>query len=656
MQLSWTRLPFRYRTRNEYAAKLTEYIGDVFYERLPAAGYEVREEQIFTAFRMAQALVAGQVLLAEAGLGTGKTFAYLVPAVCHARLSGRPVVVSSASGVLQAQLANPAGDIATLSRVLDLQVDARTARDPRQLLCELKVDALRLGGVRRRGLTDLLRWAGESERGDRSEVPHVPDETWELVAWDESLQCDTCSRRGHCRLARGREHYRQAIDLIVCDHEFFFHDLWTRRARRDARVRPLLPDYSGVVFDEGHDVPDAAQRTAGYALRPADLHRTLAQSYDGSDRVGLLGAVSATHKAAQAFWGALAAAVVPADAERLHVQREGTLTGAAAALAIAVEKLQDELATEEAMHQGTDTETHLLALQARLDYVTAGLRMLRRPAAESVAWAAPAGDAYDLWTVPRRTDDLLQRELYSQRVPVVFSSATLASGDSFDYLKRVVGAPGALHAQVGVPFDLARQALVYVPADPVEPVGHLVQLLHATGGRALVLVNGARELQDLRAALPEGRLPWRLLWEGEAERAELLRRFKQDVSSVLIGTSYWEGIDVPGAALSCVAVLRLPFPPHDPVVTARREDAAAAGLDPFAAVDVPAMAIRLKQGRGRLIRTATDRGVLALLDTSFAGTAYEGAVRGAFPEDAPETGDLDEVRAFLAAPPHARVQ
>lgn len=653
MQLSWLRLPFSYRTQAEYDERLADFIGQAFYERLPAAGFDIREEQIYSSFRMAKAMTAGKVMLAEAGPGTGKTFAYLIPAVCHARLRGAPVVISVAGSVLQSQLAGPEGDVAALSRLLGLAIEVRVARDPLEHLCELKVDGLRLGGVRAKGLKRMLQWAQTSERGDRSEVPDLPDETWNLIAWDETLPCDTCRRRGQCRQARAREHYRQATDLLICDHRLFLADLWTRRARREEGLRPILPDYSGVVFDEGHLVADAASDSLGYRLSQRLLGETLTHVLDRADRTGLIRATRAAVREAAAFWDAAGTAVERSgQSERLPLVRGERFGQGALALARAIEPLQDELSTDEQMHQGTEEEIRILALQARLDRTVAGLRLLAGPERESIAWAvlAPEGTLAELGVVPRRVDDLLQQELYSQKVPVLFSSATMAAGESFAYMKRVVGAPGAIHAQVGVPFALASQALVYLPPGGADPVDRLAELLGATEGRTLVLVQSRRELALLRDAVLKRSLQWSFLWEGEAADSELLRRFRAGRRTVLAGMSYWEGIDVTGEALSCVAVLRLPFPQDDPVVTARREDAQALGLDPFLAVDVPQMAIKLKQGQGRLIRTATDRGVFALLDNRFVGSNYEGAVRASLPEGAPETDDLGVVTGFLAVP------
>lgn len=649
MQLSWLRMPFAYKTEAEYAEKLAAFVGDAFYEHLPAAGFEVREEQIYSSFQIARAMTRGKTIFAEAGPGTGKTLAYLLPAICHARLKGAPVVVSVAGSALQSQLVSPSGDIATLSRLLGLKVDARLARHPREHLCEIKVERARVIGGRARGLKRMLQWAETSAWGDRTEVADVPDETWRMIAWDETLPCDTCERRGFCRQVLAREQYRKAADLIICDHDLFLADLQSRRDRQEEGRRPLLPNYSGVIFDEGHLIADAAARSNAVHLRPTGLGATLRGAGAGSNRTGLQRAVEQAERAAERFWGALAEAVQDDGASRLHVDRTDSLVAAARMLAQALTALQDELVVEEAMNEGLPEEERVVALQARMDEAQAGLALLAGPAAKSVAWAALDGEPnrYQMWIVSRGFDQLFRESLYSQRVPVVFSSATLASGDSFAYMERLVGAPGALHTQVGVPFDLEEQALVYVPPHEAEPLDQLGALLEEARGRTLILLRTRAEQEALRQQVADRKLPWTFLWEGDADHTELIRRFKKG-GSVLVGTSYWEGVDIPGDALSCVVVLQLPFPDHDPVVTARREDAAALGLEPFAAVDLPAMAIKLKQGRGRLIRTATDRGVFALLDRRFIGAPYEDEVRRNFPEGAAETESLADVRAFFA--------
>jgi ATP-dependent DNA helicase DinG len=638
LQISWTKLPFRARSKDEFGQKLTEWLSWVFYDELPEKGFETREEQIYTAFRMARALVDGQTLLAEAGPGTGKTFAYLLPAICYARLKGAPVVVASASGVLQAQLANPEGDIQTLSRLLGLDIDARVAADPGEYICEVKVQRTELLDPPE-GFDALKIWAQMTGSGARTEMPHVGDELWEMLAWDPALPCDTCPKRGHCHVMSARRQYRESADLIVCDHKLFSRDLLTRAERHEAGQVPLLPAYAAVVLDEGHHVPETWQRVQGHSMSRARLNSTLKQIGSLTDRGGPVRAQRESMRFGRELYALVAATAEPGEGKR-GVPRSSSLLGLAGELDQALERLQDELVTDEAMNEGYDLELDIRAYSQRLDEVRAGLRLLRGE--ESVLWY----ERDELWVVPKRPRGLFDKGHLSSGTPVIFSSATLEP----EYQARVLRLGEYQASKVGVPFDLGEQVLVYRPGlgaagDEVEQV---LSVVKASGGRALVLLNSLAEVRRYRERLNGVALPFATIWEGEGDRGAQLEQFREDVSSVLFGATFWEGVDVPGEALSCVVIPRLPFPEHDPLIKERRAQAEAAELEAAEAVDVPEMLLKLKQGAGRLIRTAEDRGVLALLDRGFEGEPWEQDVLDVLPEDAEQTEDLSRITAFLA--------
>jgi ATP-dependent DNA helicase DinG len=667
LQISWTKLPFAARNREEFSQGLTAWLGEVFYETLPARGYEIREEQIYTTFRIARAMAAGKTLFAEAGPGTGKTFAYLLPAVCYARFRGKPVVVASASGVLQAQLTNPDGDIQALSRALGLDIDARLAFDPGQYMCQVKVNQA-YPGRRMKGWTALRVWASRTKTGCRSEVPQASDDMWSLVGWEPTLPCDTCRHRGTCHLIAARRHYRAAGDLIVTDHRLFAADLLTRAERQAAGEMPLLPAYSAVVLDEGHHVPEIWQRTQGHVLTAQRLAATLDLIGSGYGAKSVRGGelaearrgrreymervlVGNARRESQAFLAEVMASAGPGEGKR-HVVREGAVIEAAGRLTAALAALQDELVTEEAMMEGTSDEMAIRAWQSRIDEVHAALELFCSP--ESVPWVE--GD--DVWVVPREPVSLCGAGRLPAGMPVLFSSATLEPR----YAGQVLGLSGFEGARVGVPFNLAEQVLVYRPdGDAEDDLVQTLAVIRAMQGRTLVLLPSLAEVELYRAFLAGmGRrpadggaqpaagagLPWPVLFEGDAERGAMLEQFRSDISSVLIGATFWEGVDVPGESLSCVVIPRLPFPPHDPLIRERREQAASRGEDPFLAVDLPEMVLKLKQGVGRLIRTARDRGVIALLDRSFVGQAWADAVEGVLPEGAEATVDLGRVEQF----------
>lgn len=650
MSIAWTRLPFRFDSSADYARRLSEWIGQVFYEVLPAAGYQVREEQVYFSFRVAAAMAEGRPVLAEAGAGTGKTFAYLLPAICHARLRGRPAVVATATPALEAQLAGPAGDIATLSRLLGLEVDARSARRPEDVLCDLRLERLAASRRRLPGRAALLRWAEGSAHGARAEHAAADDALWQRVAWEPGCRCDICPRRGYCRLTRGRQAARGAVDLVVCSHELFFADTFGRDRLPPGRL-PVLPPFSAVVFDEGHRVAGAAQRAAGFRLRPAELGQAAAACEGQGVRVRLLRLAEAMRAEAAQLERALAAAVRPGDGARRAVEPTPALRARARSLHRVLGQLQDEMAIEEGLHEETAYAAGLAIHQVSLDAARAVCRGLELPD------LLPFLEGEDLWVVPRDLGPLWQRHL-PPGTPVVFSSATLSAAGSFAYAAGVLGLPRPATVRVGVPFRLAAQVLCYLPTDlpPAErpefwatAAARIARLLEVTGGRALILVPGATDLAALRTHL---QTPHRVRWEGEAAPDALVRQFAADTASCLVGHSFWEGVDVPGDALSALVIPRLPLPGDDPLVEARRAAAAAAGQDPFTAVDIPDMALRLKQGVGRLIRTETDRGVVAVLDPAASGEgALAAAAAAALPDGARRVRTLPPLTRFFAAVP-----
>lgn len=640
-----SRLPFAYRGKQNFPAKLAEWIGQVFYELLPARGYEIREEQIYTAFQLAEAVCRGKAHFAEAGLGTGKTFAYLLTAVTYARFKGRPVIIACASTALQEQLAGPQGDIEKLSRILGLEIDARMAKDPRQYTCDKKVSASRNLFSARPGetLAGVPQRVLETGRGERSEMPNVPDRVWAQVAWDETMNCETCSSRGFCRLVKARRHYRAAADLIVCDHGVFFDDLWTRGEREADGKLPLLPNYSAVIFDEGHQVPLPAALRAGRRVVREDIDGMLCtiEQVQGA-RTALIAAVFALDQINRRFFELLyRSAGGDERTDRLTVQVSDELLKTAAALRRALAALYFELQNEQELHIQSLSRTCMQSYEAMVERAMLALeRFCRHGGSDVIIWAGR--DEHSFWVVPRNLGDLLNRHLFTGKLPVVFSSATISAGGDFSYFARTLGVREPSSSSVGSSFAFEQQVLVYLPrriSSSRAPdrfsgaLRRLVSLLRLAGGRTLVLTKAPSDVQRIRAGLDEYRLPCEFLWEDSAERGHLVRRFREEVSSVLVGSGFWEGIDVPGEALSLLVIWQLPFPPQDPLIEARRREAAGQGLDPAVAVDYPEMSLKLKQGCGRLIRTQNDRGAIAVLEPVL-GTPWEQATLSAFPAGA----------------------
>ncbi len=644
MSISWTRLPFRFSDAADYRRRLSVWIGEVFYDRLPAAGYAVREEQIHFAFRVGAALAGGSTLLAEAGSGTGKTFGYLLPAVCHARLTGRPVAVATATTALQQQLAGPGGDVDTLSRLLDLRIDCAVARRPQDAVCDIKLERFGARRERRRGRARLLQQAAESAHGARGDFPDTPDELWREVAWDGGCRCDACARRGYCRLMKGRRRARESADLVVCDHDLFFEDTFRRERLPPGRL-PALPPLAGVVFDEGHRVAAAAQRAAGGRLHPRLLDAALGACEGEGVRLRLLRAVDAGRAAAGDFEVRLARSIGTGSEGRRAVGPTPELVAVTRRLDRILGIVGDEAAIEEGLQAETPYALHLPAAQTELDEARLALRTLT-----DAAWV-PWWEDGALWTAPRDLGPWWRRHLPA-RLPLVFASATLLSGGSAAYASAALGLKDAQSVQVGVPFRLARQVLCYLPTDlpAAEDSGfwaavaaRLDALARETAGRALILVPDADAMRQLRGAWPAAGM--RVGWEGDGAPEALVAAFARDVGSCLVAHSLWEGVDVPGESLSAVVVPRLPWSAADPLLDVRRAEVRRDGGDARAGVDVPVMTLRLKQGLGRLIRTERDAGVLALFDPE--ARTLPGFLDDVLPEGARRVGTLPPVRRFL---------
>lgn len=656
--LRWLDVPFRYTTGEDFQRKLTTWLSDVFYDILPSHGYEVREEQIYTAFRIAETLSRKESLLAEAGSGTGKTFAYLLPALCYARYTGKPIILSSASSLLQEQLAGATGDILELSRLLNLNIDARVVKDPRNYLCQRKADRENWHGevdgeyelleadplpANQAEVDRLNEWKLSTRFGDRAEIPEVSDELWQTVAWDETLACDRCLRRGYCQVAKNRLHAWAAQDFVVCSHDQFFRHLWSKSERLEEGLPPLLPESSAVIFDEGHLLERPAIEQLGSALREqamTNIYQTMWANRKQL-RAKLLITLEVLDADARRFFAAVQNAVIPEQTDRWFVQRDDRLTELAERCLHTLQTASDQLSIETELMLGTYLETDLLVASQRVEQAEAALRQFIKPTDASVTWWEPGTET--LWILPSSFGTMIGRELTKEPQPLIFTSATLQAAGSFSGMKQLLGLPWAGESRVATSFQLSEQMATYLPAvastDFTERAEQCLRLLLQNQGKALVLLRNNQELVQWRQYLQNKDLPFPLLWEGDGERAWLLQQFRQQVSSVLIGTSFWEGVDVPGEALSLVVVFSLPFPEPDPLTLSKRQSAERAELDPWLTVDLTDMLIKLRQGYGRLIRTAADYGVITVLDLGVNGE-YRKIVTEALPEGVPVLADF----------------
>ena len=598
-------------------------------------GYEPRPPQMAMAARVEDALAHGRALLVEAGTGTGKTLAYLLPAA----RSGLKVVVSTATKTLQEQLADK--DVPMLRA---LGVDAKVAflKGRQNYLCLLRFERFLRNptfAVREEAAVfdGIAAWAETTETGDRAELSELPEN---LASWrDLSASADQCigtkcAHYDRCFVFRMRRHAAEA-DVVVVNHHLFFADLALRTSSAGDAGAAVLPRYDAVVFDEAHAVEEVATEHFGAQLssfRVGELGRDALKSLAAHpSRVEAAGVAARLMRDGRDFfdvalesgregrWPLLPGALRPAEAER------SKLAELVRALGAAVSGSGDE---ELAL-----IERRCLALGADLDLFSASER---RP--DLIHWAESRGGHLFLHASPIDVAGLLQDRLYDRIGPVVFTSATLAVAGQLEYFARRIGLsddsgplfPLESHV-LPSPFDYESNAALYLPREMPDPqdagfpeavAGELRQLLPITSGRAFVLFTSLRNMRAVHALLAD-ELPWQVLLQGEAPKAQLLKRFRDRPSVLFASQSFWEGVDVPGDALSLVVIDKLPFAsPGEPIVAARIERLRAEGQDAFYGYQLPQAALALKQGFGRLIRSATDRGIVAVLDARMTRKGY----------------------------------
>ena len=615
--------------------------------RLAAAlpAFEARAEQLELATAVADALESGEHLLAEAGTGTGKSLAYLVPALA----SGKRVVVATATKALQQQLL--AKDVPAAAVALDRPVDCVLLKGRENYLCRRLLDGLALLGGSAGALfrsaedaeqyEDLRGWIETTATGDRAELPFEPRPSlWaELAVGGDRCLGRKCASRAICFSEAVRERAGSA-ELVITNHALYLADIAVR-SRAVGRDSTILPEHDAVVFDEAHRLEDAASNWFGGRVSLAGLRR-LARDVERAARERSQPAPARLLDEIETLGVELLGSLeAPRGRRRLGPDDvDGALDGVAA-LAAALARLEETL-------QGSGEEADALgrrALGAALD-----LETCFELDPDRVSWAEAGAVSW----APVDVAGVLRDVLWDRDVTAVLVSATLEP----DFLARRLGLDDARAVTFSSPFDFAEQALLYVPARLPEPRSRdyferlgaeVLALCRLSRGRALVLTTSYRALEEIATRVaPE--LEYPVLCQGDAPRERLLEQFRDEVDSVLIATAtFWQGVDVRGEALSLLVIDKLPFaPPDDPLVQARCERITAEGGDWFGEYSVPAAILQLRQGFGRLIRSREDYGVVAILDTRLRTRGYGRRFLAALPP-CPVVSDLDAVGRFFAA-------
>lgn len=615
-------------------------------------GYAPRAEQQSMAAAVAAAIEAGETLVAEAGTGTGKTFAYLVPAL----LSGRRVVISTGTRTLQDQLYHR--DLPLVAEALERPVRRALLKGRTNYLCPYRTQVTaEAGRLESRTLADrfqrLREWAGRTRSGDLAEAPDGtldPALIPRITSTADNCLGQDCPLYSDCFLMEARRRAQEA-DVVVVNHHLLMAD-W---AVREGGYGEVLPGADVYILDEAHQLPETAAQFFGLAVSSRqlqDLARDVrAEQLREAGDSPQLGEQAAVLERATAE---LRLALGPERREAWSVvAAEQAVAPAAADLLAELDALAGALEPQAARGKGLE------ACHRRAGELAAALRRFLATGEEdgSVRWLETRGQGFSLRLTPLSVAAAFRGHMQRHSAAWVFTSATLSVGGRFDHYTRRLGLEEPRTLCVDSPFDYRRNALLYVPAGLPEPQSPaylprylevVAEVLRCSRGRAFLLFTSHRAL-GLAAERLAGRVPHPLLVQGQAGQQRLLERFRAAGDAVLLGTqSFWEGVDVRGEALSCVMIDRLPFgSPADPVTRARIEALRAESGNPFAEYQLPEAVITLRQGVGRLVRDAADRGVLVIGDGRLVQRSYGRVFRESLPP-MPLTRRLEDVEAFFA--------
>jgi ATP-dependent DNA helicase DinG len=599
--------------------------------------YEYRLGQIRMAQAIGEAIEQSSHLCVEAGTGTGKTLAYLLPLI----FSNKRVIVSTATKNLQEQLFSK--DIPFLEKALGRKLSVCYMKGRSNYLCwnrleEIEAATYLFSPHDPEYLRSIKKWVHKTRTGDRAELSDLPEDMqlWHhLDARREICSGQKCRNFDACFITKVRQQALES-DIVIVNHHLFFADL----ALRQGDFGSVLPDYSILVFDEAHEIEDIATQYFGITISNyrieelmRDAERLLAET--GSDSAFLSKQIAKLADRSREFF-----APFQTREGRFSLKTFGTGTGIRRGLNSHDDLSDAYQALRIQMHA---IRTGLVNLPVQSDNIEALARrclelendfseILESESAEHVYWCEIRGRGVFLWASPINIAALLRDRLFSSVDCAILTSATLSTGDNFSFVKSRLGLENAGELIVPSHFDFKSQAVFYIPRNIPEPreegwVRHacneLETILDASQGRAFLLFTSYSQMEQVFHLLKD-RLRYPLMIQGEKSKSGLLEAFRSTPNAVLFATSsFWQGVDVQGEQLSCVVIDKLPFSvPSDPVVAARIAQINESGGNAFYDYQIPTATILLKQGLGRLIRSKTDRGILALLDKRILTKSY----------------------------------
>lgn len=618
--------------------------------------YRVRSQQLEMARTISAAIEKHEILVAEAGTGTGKTYAYLAPAL----LAGGKVIISTGTKTLQDQLFFR--DIPAMREALKVPVTIAMLKGRANYVCHFHLErAKNEGRFMTRDdsvyLAKIEKFAKHSDSGDKSALSDVPENAgiWSYVtSTRENCLGQDCPQHKECFVMEARKR-AQGADVVVVNHHLFFADVMLR----DEGVAELLPASNTVIFDEAHQLPETASLFFGENLSTSQLlelaHDAHAEGMvSAKDFAQLPEGAAALEKAARDL-----RLVFPQDSVRLPLSGAQAAHGFADALAevkTMLDALNKLLESQASRSPGLEN-----CWQRGTQFAAQLKRWMDEENNGSVRWVEVFNRALQLNATPLSIAEIFRKQIDDHTRAWIFTSATLAVKKDFSHYQSQMGLLEAATAFWDSPFDYENQAVLYSPQGMPEPnsrgyteavVAAALPVIRASGGRAFLLCTSLRAMREahelLKEAFDKEGLEFPLLLQGEGTRTELLERFRRLGNAVLVASqSFWEGVDVRGSALSLVIIDKLPFsPPDDPVLAARIERINQEGRNAFMEYQLPHAVITLKQGAGRLIRDETDRGVLMICDPRLLTKQYGKRIWQSLPP-MKRTREVTEVEKFF---------
>lgn len=606
-------LPFELSKEKSFFDSLGDWMGDVLYDELPEKGLECRDEQIFMSYQIEKVLREKSILFAEAGVGTGKTIAYLLPAIAYARYIGKPALIACADETLIDQLVKEGGDIYKLQSLLDLKIDVRLAKSRDQYLCNKRYEEAEqfLDGDY---LDEIAMSIPEGYHGNgklevygvRSDYPNISDEEWQHVNYNYIQQCQVCDVRNRCGQTLHRAHYREATDLIICSQDFLMEHTATKESREREGQLPLLPEVSMIVLDEGHLLEYAAQKAMTNKIQDYTIVKLLDRLMVDGLREKTLLLMEKLQDGHELFFDQLRDDVVESEEERKKINKSETLIKLGEKVISIIQQLMEEFVFESEMY--VIPEYELRMAEEFLDQYEEAMSIFVSKG-NAIDWLEETDGEETLVIMPHLITEILEKKLFSKKIPYVFSSATLSINKDFSYIAYSLGIKKYDSFTVESPFDYEEVMKIKLhDLEQQDKAARVVKVIGEEEAQTLLLFKSKQAMHGFKSILTEEQLV-QYGFEGDKELSSLVRDFQNGKLKVLASYHLWEGLDLPEEALTRVIVMDLPFPPSDPLFDAKRSFAD----DPFVEVELPFMLLRLQQGMGRLIRTMNDHGTIHLL-------------------------------------------